>query len=249
MSSDLEIKLFKEDIKFHDSLIITTFGGVSGIVGDYLIEHLKLEYIGAIFTELAFCGCEIRNGQPLAPIQIYSGEYKDIANTDFDQIVLITTKFNNSEDLDYPLSIKILEWAKEINASAVLTMTPLYRKEMEIGSPVNVYHVLSDSTLEKYSSSLRSQPFLIGSLSGFPGSVLYIGKSMNVPVITLISEVHPDFRDSRAAAAILETINQFVPEIEMDHEPLLREAEEIESQIIAHLESMQGGGGGDSSFA
>ena len=49
--------------------------------------------------------------------------------------------------------------------------------------------------------------------------------------------------DARAAARVIEKLNKLLPAMELDTEPLLEEAERIESQIKAMMEHQLGTAG------
>ena len=61
-------------------------------------------------------------------------------------------------------------------------------------------------------------------ISGFTGLLQYKGFIENYPVISILSEAHKDFPDSKSAAAVLSKLNSLLPTIEIDFEPLLKQA-------------------------
>ena len=63
------------------------------------------------------------------------------------------------------------------------------------------------------------------------GLLLYKGNMKDSNVNCLLAEAHPEYPDSRSAAEVLKILDKLVPMIEMDPEPLLKEAEEIEEKV------------------
>ena len=51
--------------------------------------------------------------------------------------------------------------------------------------------------------------------------------------------------DARAAARVIEKLNKLLPTMELDTEPLLEEAERIETQIKVMMENQLGSSGDD----
>ena len=58
--------------------------------------------------------------------------------------------------------------------------------------------------------------------------------------IQLVLEADPRFPDARAAAALIEKLNTLLPAIDLPQEPLLAEAEMLEAQLQALMESAGG---------
>jgi predicted ATP-grasp superfamily ATP-dependent carboligase len=52
-------------------------------------------------------------------------------------------------------------------------------------------------------------------------------------VLGLLAEVNEDLPDARAAASVIKAINEILRAIELDPEPLLKEAESLEQEVQA----------------
>ena len=57
------------------------------------------------------------------------------------------------------------------------------------------------------------------------------GRKRGTDVIALLAEAHPDYPDARAAARIVEILNEMMGEVKIDPQPLYQEAEKIEKNI------------------
>ena len=74
-------------------------------------------------------------------------------------------------------------------------------------------------------------PFSEGVISGVAGVLLNEGKRRGFNVISLLAETRTDYPDARAAAKVIEAIDEAVLNIGIDVEPLYKEAEDIEMKI------------------
>jgi uncharacterized protein len=54
--------------------------------------------------------------------------------------------------------------------------------------------------------------------------------------MSIMVEADPRFPDARAAAVLIETLNALLPAIELDHAPLIKEAEQLELQLKEMME-------------
>ena len=75
------------------------------------------------------------------------------------------------------------------------------------------------------------QSFEEGVISGVAGVLLNEGRKRDFDVLTLLAEAHPDFPDAKAAALVLEAIDDLLLGIDFDAKPLFEEAQRIEEHI------------------
>ncbi len=54
--------------------------------------------------------------------------------------------------------------------------------------------------------------------------------------MSIMVEADPRFPDARAAATLISHLNELLPSIDLDHVPLLEEAERIEDQVRSMVE-------------
>ena len=57
------------------------------------------------------------------------------------------------------------------------------------------------------------------------------GKMKNMNVLGLLAEVSEDLPDARAAASVIKAIDELLLAIDLDPEPLLKEAEALEDEV------------------
>jgi uncharacterized protein len=66
--------------------------------------------------------------------------------------------------------------------------------------------------------------------------LLYEGARLKRDIICLLAEAHASYPDSRAAGMLLEKLDKMLPEIDIDPEPLYKDADEIEKKLRAFME-------------
>ena len=62
------------------------------------------------------------------------------------------------------------------------------------------------------------------------------GRRRGLDIMSLMVEADPRYPDARAAAVMIQQLNKLLPTIDLDHEPLVIEAERIEEQIRSMIE-------------
>ena len=75
------------------------------------------------------------------------------------------------------------------------------------------------------------KPFTYGTVGGITGSLLNEGKLRGMNILGLLAEVSEDSPDARAAAGVIKAIDELLLAIELDIEPLLKEAESLEQEV------------------
>ncbi len=221
---ELEIyELKKMDLR--DGIVIDGFpsvGLVSSIVANYIIETLGLEQIGIVDSTYFPAVALIRNGIPYNPVRIYGGKVKDL------KMAVFVSEFQIPTAILKPLATLMLDWADEQKISTVITPEGLIQEEKR--EKVDVYAVTST----KYAKE-KLPPYVLefneGVITGVTGVLLTEGRKRGTDVIALLAEAHPDYPDARAAARIVEVLNDIMQVVKIDPKPLYEEAEKIEKNI------------------
>ncbi len=81
-----------------------------------------------------------------------------------------------------------------------------------------------------------------GVIGGVSGALLVQGIGQSIPVAVLLVSARSDegLPDHRAGAALIETLDRLLPEVNIDTGPLRAQAEQIEKAIRAVMKSQQG---------
>ncbi len=221
---DLEIYELKK-IDLRDGIIIDGFpsvGLVSSIVANYIIESLDLEQIAIVDSPYFPSVALVRNGVPLSPVRIYGGKVNDNM-----KIAVFVSEFQIPTSLLKSMGNLMLDWADEQRISTVITPEGIIQEERE---DVNVYAVTStDYAKKKIPKGVLE--FGEGVITGVTGVLLTEGRKRDTDVIALLAEAHPNYPDARAAAKIVEVLNEIMQGVKIDPKPLYEEAEKIEKNL------------------
>lgn len=221
----------KKDIT--NAMVVVSFptvGLVSSIVANFLVTNLKLELIAGISSDDFYPAAIISDGMPTPPVRIFAGDNVCGPEDVCDQIVVITSELPIRTAAFSPLADKIIDWCKKKNSKIVTTLEGIQSRDPS-GEDILVFHVASTKEAVKQLKDLPSKPFETGMVSGLSGILLYKGNLQNFDVSCLLAEAHAEYPDSRSAAELLKVLDKMVPQIKMDPEPLLKEAEQIEEKI------------------
>ncbi len=226
----------KRDIS--NALVVTgfpTIGVVGTIASRFIINALSLETIGAFFSDYFHPVTVISKGVPLPPVRIYAGDKKCGPNGKCEQIIVITSEFMPTPAMVRPLANKIINWCKEKNCELIVSIEGFNMGEEE----VPLYGITSTKKAKNFLKTYDIELMDEGMVSGVSGVLLYEGAQKGFDVICLLAGTHMEYPDAKAAAKILEVVNKMLPEIEIDPEPLYKEAEVIEQQLKKFLKEAQ----------
>ena len=96
---------------------------------------------------------------------------------------------------------------------------------------VDVYGIASTKEARELINDTWIKSFSEGVISGVAGVLLNEGKRRGFSVISLLAETRTEFPDARAAAKVIEAMDDAILHIGIDVEPLYKEAEDIEMKI------------------
>lgn len=232
---DIELIEYK-DVDLSNSMLITAFptvGLVSYIAGRFIIDSLKLEEIGTISSRYFMPATVIHNSLPSPPVRIYAGKKMCGLDGSCDQLVVIISEFMPSWDIIKPLVDEILAWSKKKGCKIIVTLEGTHAvdakklKVFGVGSTPKMKEVLKNYNIEEVKE---------GMITGDTGVLLYEGARLKRDIICLLAEAHASYPDSRAAGMLLEKLDKMLPEIDIDPEPLYKDADEIEKKLRAFME-------------
>jgi uncharacterized protein len=206
-----------------------TIGLVGTIAAHHLMSTMKLEHIGSIYSRDFQPTAVIHDYIPAPPVNIFAGEEKCGPEGTCDQIIIVESEFLPAPGTLKPLGDALIEWSdkKKITLTTVLEGMVQIKPDDEVqifgvGSTEHARNVLDKYKVEKLEQ---------GMVSGISGVMLYEGERLNKDVVCLLAETHIDYPDARGAAELLTTLNHLLPQMKIDPEPLLDQAEEIEKRI------------------
>jgi uncharacterized protein len=222
-------KIISEDIE--NATVIEgspELGLIGNIVGWLLVEELKMKEIGHIeskhFPPLAV----LYRGVAIHPFRIYNA----------DDVVLFLSDFVVPPDVTYDMTNVIVEWMKRNNSKELITLNSIAvpQKINQVAAAANSFEGLE--RLGKL--DLPILPF--GNVNGISGTLLTRTRASEIPASCLFAEVLNQYPDPRAAASVVDVLNRML-NINVNSEPLLKEAEEIETRLKELAQAVQGEGG------
>jgi uncharacterized protein len=236
------VELKRMDLR--NAVIIDGFpsvGLVSSIVANYLTALLKLEYIAVMDSDSFPTLSLIRNGEPLGPARIYARPERPGEQ----QVVVFSTELQPSANLLRDIGTAIMDFAQAQKCRLVISAGGLI-VEREEGEPeddrgeIAVYGIGSTENAQRLLLEADAEPFVEGVISGTAGVLLNEGRRRNMDVITLLAEARPDTADARASALILAAIDQMILHMNLNVEPLCKEAERLEAQLkVLHRDAQK----------
>jgi uncharacterized protein len=220
-----DIRIFSRPLSYEGSSVLMGFPG-SGLVGSialqYMVDQLEFAQIGSMnskyFPPLAMMNRGVIN----VPVRVY--EKKNIA--------AIVADIPIHPAICYEVANGIMDWLIPYKVKEVVTIAGIITNEPE----KRVFGVAtSDEALPRIQENTIILP--IGSISGIASSILTECKIRNIHAYGLLGETI-NAPDPRASAAAIEVLNRMF-DLGLDVQPLLEQAEEIESTMQKLSEQVQ----------
>lgn len=200
-------------------------GGLIGnIIGWLLVEDLKMKEIGYIESKYFPPLAVLYKGVALHPFRIYEAE----------GLVLFLSDFIVPPNVVYDMTSSIVDWMDRNNSKELITFNSMVVREKSQATAAAGNS--EDSTKRLADMGLPILPF--GNINGLSGTLLTQCASKNIPASCLFAEILNPYPDPRAAAEVVDTLNTML-DITIDPEPLLQEAQEIESRLKKLAETVQ----------
>jgi uncharacterized protein len=124
-----------------------------------------------------------------------------------------------------------MDWAEENGCKKIISAEGFTSGPKADGEANDVYGVSSTIGSRKWIKDAKVKPFTYGTVGGITGALLNEGKIRKVNVLGLLAEVSEDSPDARAAANVIKAIDELLLAIELDPEPLLKEAQNLEQEV------------------
>jgi uncharacterized protein len=244
MEDDIQIHMY-EEVDLKNSLLIDGFptvGLLSTIVSSFIVDALKLRRVGSVVSRHFPAAAIIQNGVPSPPLRIYAGPKLCGPNDECDQVVVLNSEVRIPDSLQLPLAEKILQWARNEEVNLVLTVegTPL-QDAPDPDDNMGIYGAGSTDRTRELITQYNLMPMDMGIITGVSGNMLFLGDMGKQDVLCLLGPAHAQYPDARAAAKMIEVIDDMLPVIEIDTAPLLDQASKIEKDIQGALDMIQRG--------
>tara|TARA_Y100000310_G_scaffold345657_1_gene467818 strand:+ start:5563 stop:6270 length:708 start_codon:yes stop_codon:yes gene_type:complete len=212
----MEIELYKkpQNVKIIEGF--PGFGLIGTISTEFLVEHLQCELIGRFIFEDQQSTVVIHNGKVTEPLGIYYNKKYNL---------VIIHSMNPAQGHEWKASDVVLSVAKQLKAKEIISLEG-------VGSTVatttsNIFYYTNQEKIKKTLEKLGTKPLKEGIIMGVTSAVML---KANTPLTCFFAETHSAMPDSKAAAKVIETIDQYLG-LKVDPKPLLKQAEKFEEKL------------------
>ena len=122
-----------KDVNTENALVVACFpsiGMVSSVVAHFLIDHLDLEFVGAVVDNRLPVITLINDGEPLPVIRAYAGK-PQCTIEGCDQVILLMSELVIPEPLINDIVWAMFEWSRENNIVAGVVIDAFAKEGMK----------------------------------------------------------------------------------------------------------------------
>jgi len=191
-------------------------GLLGNIVGWLLVDELKMREIGYIDSKYFPPLAVLYRGVAIHPFRVYERE----------GLVLFLSDFILPSSIVYDMTNAMVKWMKRNNSKELITFNSVIARQKShlVAGAANSKDALK--RLRKLNIPIL--PF--GNINGISGTLLTRCAIENIPASCLFGEILTPYPDPRAAAEVVKILNKMLG-LEVNTEPLLEEAQAIESRL------------------
>lgn len=221
---EIEVRKFK-NMNLIGGTVLEAFpsvGLVSTIASSYLISTLELDQICALESEEFPPMSMVYSTKPKFPARIYAREDLKLA--------VFMSEFPPHTRLHRPLAKRLLSWSMDEGCKRVISLEGLPKSGPKDSEP-ELKGVGSNDSARQELEKAGIEQMEIGMIPGVSGVLLNEGRWVGFKVISLLADAIPDQPDAYGAAKLVDGIDKLVPELNIEFEPLLKQAAEMEEYL------------------
>jgi uncharacterized protein len=212
----MEIKLTK---KPQNPTLIEGFPGF-GLIGtittEFLIEHLKAEKIGSFYYDDLPATVAIHNEKLVDPMGVfYDKKYN---------LVILHTILN-ATGLEWKLAKEITKMCKDLKVKEIISLEGV--SSPSVTESKKVFFFTNKDKNKAKLKKLGMEPLKESIIVGVSGALMLRSKT---PLTCLFAETRTDILDSKAAANIIKSLDEYL-KLKVDFKPLLKQAEDFEGKF------------------
>jgi uncharacterized protein len=216
----IQIKILGEH-KLSGYTMIEGFPG-AGLVGpmtnSYMVEKLKMDYIGYIESNSFPPISVIHENQPMFPVRIYkSDKYK---------LVIVISEFTIPSEVIYDLSEELIGFVKKSEISSIISIGG-----MPSTKDVNeAYAVSSDNDFTKKITSAGINRINEGVVAGVSGILLSKCPEYKIPIMGILIPINPTIMDPKYAEVAIINLKKLM-EIDINVDELEEESKKLQAKV------------------
>ncbi len=201
------------------------FGLVATIATGFLIDHLKCEQIGRYWFEDLPPSLAIHNCKAVDPISVYYNKKYNI---------VIVHSISPAQHIEWKAADLVLDVCKQLDAKEIITAEGVGSTEGEEETSRGFFYAENAAHRKKF-EKIGIDCLGEGIIVGVTAALLLKADQLKIDVCSLFAETHSKLPDSKAAAKIIEIVDQYLG-LNVDYKPLLKQAEEFEERLKSMLE-------------
>lgn len=204
-------------------------GLVGTIAAKYLVERLKFEPIGHIETNFFIPIISIRKGLPVFPSRIFIHRKRKLVAIISEQII--------PKMMVRPMAKAVVKWITKKGINKVISLEGI-RTRGELKKVETVYGIADSEPAKEKLKKHNITIVMDGITTGVTAMILLeLSQNKKINSYSLLGNVQIA-ADYKAAAECLKKLNEIL-ELNIDVEPLLREAKETEKALLRQLENLK----------
>ncbi len=223
MNGKIEIREYKK-INLKEGILfigIPSGGFMNLILANYYISKFNLDSMAYIYSELFPPVTFIYKGKPKFPARIHADEKLKFA--------VVTAEFAPHPLLSRIIGKVLCEWAEKNDIHSIVMVDEVFVEASK--ENLEIYGIGSTDEARALLKEKGIQQFEYGMLIGLPAVILDECRWLNIDTYCLLIEIDPQQPSFKIISNVLNTINRLFPNIATEVEPLVRELENLETQI------------------
>lgn len=217
----VKINLLKK-INLKNPVLIEGFPGM-GLVGtisaSYLVEKLKMDFVGYVSSDRFPPLAAIHDHRPLFPARLYVSKKHNL--------IVLVSEFVVPIRAVYALADEIYDFAKKNKVSQIISLGAIVQK----GEEGKIFAVASVEHLQKkLDKDPKVQLVKEGVTTGVTGVLLARGALDKLPVVSFLSQATTDYMDPMASVTVLECLKDYLG-LKLDITDLVKDAKDVESKM------------------
>ncbi len=227
-SAEPPVKIICKPIESKNPLIIEGFPGI-GLVGNitcqYIIEELKMKYIGSIDSKYFPPLAVLFNGIITMPVRIYESEKHEI--------IVVISDIPIHPTASYDISKVLVDWMQSIHVRNIISIAG-------IATTTGERRVFGGATNAEMLEKIKdiTEIFQVGTISGISGSIMTECFIRSIPALSLLGETPGPNPDPRAAVQVINVLNNLFG-LSIDTQKLISQAEQIELELSKLAEQVK----------
>ncbi len=201
-------------------------GLVATIATGYLIEHLNCEQIGSFYFEEATPTLAIHKSNMVDPIGVFYNKEKNL---------VIIHAITSANGIEWKAANMVMKIAEQLNAKEIISIEGVGGVNQESSRG---FHYAKNDLVSKKLKKIGIDELGEGIIVGVTSALMLKLKSKNIPITCLFTEAKTNLPDSRAAAKIIEMLDQYLG-LKVDYKPLLEEAKNFEQKLKGVMQNAQ----------